>query len=264
MIWIGAASLFALMSVLWFVSYRKTNAGWVDIGWTIGTGGLGVLYAFLGDGDLLPRVAVGVLSGLWGLRLTVHLLPRLIGATEEEPRYARLRARWSTNTEPKMFLMFQAQTLLALILAITFHAAATSPNPGSALTVWVGVLLWIVGFVGESAADRQLARFKSDPKNRGKVCDVGLWRYSRHPNYFFEWVLWIGYGFVGTGGSDTWLAWIGPVLIGVLLVFVTGIPPSERQALRSRGDAYRAYMERTSPFIPLPPSASRRGTQVTT
>ncbi|MEZ4647275.1 MAG: DUF1295 domain-containing protein [Candidatus Eisenbacteria bacterium] len=263
MIWIGAALLFTLMSALWIVATRRRDAGWVDIGWTIGTGGLGVLYACLGDGDLFPRAAIGILSGVWGLRLASHLFPRLLRAKEEEPRYARLRARWSSYTDLKMFLMFQAQSILALILATTFFAAATAPGPKSAITIVIGIVLWIVGVTGESIADRQLTRFKSAPSNRGRVCDVGLWRYSRHPNYFFEWIVWIGFGFVGSGGNDTWLAWIGPVLMGVLLVFVTGIPPSEQQALRTRGDAYRAYKERTSPFIPLPPSSKRRSKQVT-
>lgn len=262
MIALGALLLAALMSVLWGIAYRRKDAGWVDVGWTVGTGGLGVLYACLGDGASLPRLTIGVLSAAWGLRLTAHLLPRLLRATAEEPRYARLRTRWLRHTELRLFLMFQAQAVLALVLASTFHAAATQPGASSPRFVLLGIALWIIGWVGETIADHQLARFKADPTHRGRVCDVGLWRYSRHPNYFFEWVLWIGYGFIGTGGHDTWLAWVGPAIMGGLLVFVTGIPPSEQQALRTRGEAYRDYMTRTSPFLPLPPRRPERRSEV--
>jgi steroid 5-alpha reductase family enzyme len=103
---------------------------------------------------------------------------------------------------------------------------------------------------GEALADRQLESFKRDPQNRGRVCDVGLWRYSRHPNYFFEWLIWLSYALYASTSPAGWAAWIAPALILYFLLRVTGIPATEAQALRSRGDAYRRYQARTSPFVP--------------
>ena len=108
----------------------------------------------------------------------------------------------------------------------------------------------------EALADLQLKRFRADPANRGKVCDVGLWRWSRHPNYFFEWLHWFAYVLLAVGSPVWYLTLIGPVLMLVSLLWVTGIPFVEAQSLRSRGDAYRDYQRRTSPFVPLPPRAA--------
>lgn len=256
MILLGWAMVAFLMTVLWFVGRRTRNAGWVDLGWALGTGGLGVLYAGLGDGVALHRIAAGLFGGIWGLRLSLLLWFRLHDSSEEEPRYARLRARWSRHTELKMFLMFQAQALLAVLLSVPFYFAATRSEAASPLLLLLGAVFWLLGLAGESIADHQLTQFKKRPENRGQVCDVGLWRLSRHPNYFFEWILWFGHAFIGTGLGTASLSWLSPVLIGVLVVWVTGIPPSERQSLASRGDAYRRYMARTSPFLPWPPRSS--------
>ena len=121
-------------------------------------------------------------------------------------------------------------------------------NPGSSSDA--AVALWAVAIVGEAAADRQLDRFKRDPANRGRLCDVGLWRYSRHPNYFFEFVIWISYALYAAGSPFGWSGIVSPALILYFLFRVTGIPLTEAQALRSRGEAYRRYQETTSVFVP--------------
>ena len=130
---------------------------------------------------------------------------------------------------------------------------ASDPSPALDVWVWIGVGFWLVSLAGESVADRQLAAFKADPGNRGKVCDVGLWRYSRHPNYFFEWLHWFSYPLIAMGAPSQWVAWLGPVIMLLFLYRVSGIPYTEKQSLKSRGDAYREYQRTTSPFIPWPP-----------
>jgi steroid 5-alpha reductase family enzyme len=126
---------------------------------------------------------------------------------------------------------------------------------------YVGALILLAGIAGEALADAQLKAFRTDPGNKGRVCDVGLWRWSRHPNYFFEWFGWLAYPVIAISPSDplsyTWgfAALLGPVFMYWILVYVTGIPPLEAQMLRSRGDRYRDYQSRTSPFFPWLPQA---------
>jgi len=132
-------------------------------------------------------------------------------------------------------------------------AANSSPT----ISPWeiAGALLWLIAIGGESLADSQLSAFRNRPENQGKVCDRGLWKYSRHPNYFFEWMIWVAFAVVALGSTGGWLGTLSPIIMYYLLTQVTGIPPAETQSLKSRGDAYRAYQARTSAFFPLPPRA---------
>jgi steroid 5-alpha reductase family enzyme len=151
------------------------------------------------------------------------------------------------------FGFFLLQGLLVGLLSTPFAIVLSNPRPGFGPWEIAGTALWLVGFFGEMTADAQLRRFRSDPANAGGVCAVGLWRYSRHPNYFFEWVIWIAYFVFALGSPGGWLAVICPLIMWHFLVNVTGIPPAEEQSLKSRGDAYRAYQQTTSPFIPWLP-----------
>jgi steroid 5-alpha reductase family enzyme len=128
-------------------------------------------------------------------------------------------------------------------------------HPGFNLFDIAGLILWLIGLTTEAIADAQLRRFKSQPTNRGQVCDRGLWRYSRHPNFFGEWLMWCAYALIASSAPDGYWAWFAPALMLLLITRVSGIPPTEAQSLRSRGDAYRAYQRRTSAFVPLPPRA---------
>ena len=125
-------------------------------------------------------------------------------------------------------------------------------NPDQQFVVYdiVGAGLWLIGLAGESLADAQLRRFKARPESKGKTCREGLWNYSRHPNYFFEWLIWIGYGILALGAPWGWLGMISPLAILYILTRLTGIPLTEEQAIRSRGDDYRDYQRTTSAFIP--------------
>ena len=247
---LGAAAL--AMTGVFEIQRRTRNAGWVDVAWSYLMAGAAVFYAAVADGALLPRALVAVLACAWGLRLGTHLALR-VGREAEDGRYQYLRGHWR-DSQPKFFGFFLFQAALTAILSLPYYAVAR--NPIAEATPWTiaGVALFALCVALESLADRQLARFRHDPANKGKVCDVGLWRYSRHPNYFFEWLHWFAYVLLAIGSPSWWLALLGPVLMGLSLGFVTGIPFVEQQSLRSRGDAYRDYQRRTSVFVPWFPA----------
>ena len=243
-----------VMSAVFVVQVRTRNAGWVDVAWSYLMAGAAVCYAVAGTGAPLPRLLVAMLACIWGLRLGTHLFLR-VSRESEDGRYAFLRQHWH-DSQPKFFGFFVFQAGLTALLSLPYYAVAQ--NPEAKATVWTTLAL--VVFFGsvsmEALADLQLKRFREGAGNRGKVCDVGLWRYSRHPNYFFEWLHWLAYLLLAIGSPLWYLALVGPVLMLVSLLWVTGIPFVEAQSLRSRGDAYRKYQRRTSAFVPLPPKAA--------
>jgi len=250
---IGWACGFVVMLALWLTQLRTGNAGIVDLGWAGITGGLAVLYAALADGVMERRLLLGLLGAAWGGRLALYLWRDRIRNQPEEGRYVTLRKGWSPHADRAFFFFFQAQALAALALSLPFALAAVSTADVPRIGDLAGLLLVVVGVAGESIADRQLERFKRLPDSRGRTCREGLWRYSRHPNYFFEWILWCGFGVLGLAGPWGWLGLIAPLIILCSIVFVTGIPPTEAQAVASRGEDYRRYQRTTSPFIPWPP-----------
>lgn len=243
-LWLLAA---LLMTLGWRWQRDHANAGIVDVLWSVGVGGAAILLAWCGAGAGWPRVTLAVLGGLWGMRLAVHLWTRVRGEPEDG-RYRNLRTLWNGD-QRKFFLFFQFQALLIVLFALPFLAVARN-RVASGLPLAAGVVLWLVSVIGESIADRQLARFRADPMNRGRTCRQGLWRYSRHPNYFFEWLHWFTYVCLALGSPLAWLAWSGPLLMYVFLRWVSGIPYTEAQALRSRGEDYRAYQRSTPMLFP--------------
>ncbi len=252
--WLGLA---VVMALLWQWQRRTRNAAVVDVGWTLGVGALCVGLALCLDGDPWRRVLLGTMVGVWSLRLALHLVrDRLQGP--EEGRYRRLREHWGARAQPRLFLFFQAQALLAALLALAFLPGLLDRRPALDLFDLAGAALWLIALAGETVADRQLARFKAEPDSAKRVCERGLWRYSRHPNYFFEWLLWVAFVLPGLPGPLGWAALAAPAAMWIFVVKLTGIPTSEAQALRSRGDAYRDYQRRVSAFVPLPPR--ERGT----
>lgn len=247
---IALAGAAALQLAVYLVQLRTRNAGIVDAAWATSLALMGPLYAWLYDGDPLRRVMIAVLVGSWGGRLAWHLwVDRVIGQPEEG-RYVRLREIWGDASDLHFLWFFQAQAVLAVILSIPFAYAASSAAPFGSPWDVAAIALWLIGLIGESVADRQLAAFKKKPGSKGKTCREGLWRFSRHPNYFFEWILWCSFAAAGSTAIGGWLGWIGPLLIYVFVNHLTGIPPTEAQALRSRGDDYRAYQRTTSRFFP--------------
>lgn len=242
-IWLGAAWM---MAAGWAWQRRKRNAGIVDVLWSAGVGGSAVWAALVSPGALATRLSLAVLGGLWGLRLALHLWHR-VASEEEDGRYRALRAHWHGH-QGKFFGFFQFQAFLVGVFAVPFLAVAS--NPVSTGWIVVAVAVWLVSVGGESLADRQLASFRANPANKGKTCRAGLWRYSRHPNYFFEWLHWFAYVALAVGSPLWWMAWSGPLVMFLFLRFVSGVPYTETQALRSRGEEYRRYQRDTPTFFP--------------
>jgi steroid 5-alpha reductase family enzyme len=252
---IGAlAALCALFALLYAVARWINNYGIVDIVWSYSFALLALTYALLGAGWPVRRALIASLVTAWSLRLGTHLLVRISRKhPEEDGRYGQLRKDWARSFNLKMAGFFQMQAASVVLLGIPFLAICTNPEPALAAPEWCGAALWLVAISGEALADAQLARFKHVPKNKGAVCDVGLWRYSRHPNYFFEWLIWVSYFLFACASPWGWIGIISPACILFLLLRVTGIPLTEEQSIRSKGEAYRQYQKRTSAFVPLPP-----------
>ena len=252
---IGAAAVAALMFVLWLIHLRTGNAAIVDAGWAGGLAILGILYAAL-SGGYRPRSAmIGAMAAIWGFRLGVYLLATRVIGHEEEGRYQELRRQWKTNIPLKFLLFFEFQALLCVVLAIPFLAAARNSNAEFSWVEWAASGLWVIAMIGEALADAQLSAFKKNPANKGRTCQAGLWHYSRHPNYFFEWLIWMAFAAFALPSPGGYWGLISPALILYFVLRLTGIPATEAQALRSRGEEYRRYQQTTSAFVPWFPKA---------
>jgi steroid 5-alpha reductase family enzyme len=241
----------AALAVVWLVALRIRNASIVDIAWSLSFAPLAWIYAALGSGDRLRTGLMAAMVTVWSLRLGGHLFRRIMGHHPvEDARYKQLRRDWAPNADRRFFWFFQAQALAALLFSVPFAIVAVDPSPGLGPFEWAGAALWAIGLAGEATADRELERFKADPAARGRTCERGLWYYSRHPNYFFEWVIWCGYAVFALGSPWGWIAIACPLAMLYLLFKVTGIPATEAAALRRRGDDYRRYQSTTSAFVP--------------
>ncbi|MEM9354089.1 MAG: DUF1295 domain-containing protein [Planctomycetota bacterium] len=254
---IALAAVCTAMYLLWRVQKRTGNAGIVDVAWTFSVGALAVLFAAWPT-DAAPawlRVLVGVQYSVWSLRLGTYLYRRVVGHAEEG-RYATLREKWGDDADRKMLRFYQFQAVGAWVFALPALVVSRSPEPPAAAWVAASLLLWLLGIVGVALSDRQLEQFKADPNTSGKTCRRGLWRYSRHPNYFFEWLHWTSYVALSAASGYWWVSALVAFGLLYLVLFVTGIPPTEAQAVARRGDDYRHYQKTTSAFVPWPPKAS--------
>jgi steroid 5-alpha reductase family enzyme len=248
---VGAAVAAGGMGLLWLMQVRSHDATAVDVGWAYGIGLLGLLDAALGHGAWSQRTLEAVLVAVWSLRLGTYILARgVLGREGEDRRYAEMRARYGPRANRNFLVFFEFQAALVVAFSIPLLLASSNRSTHIAPLEWLGAAVVALGLGGESLADRQLVAWKADPAHRGRTARVGLWRFSRHPNYFFEWVVWIGFALVATPASWGAVGFVTPALLLYLILFVTGIPPSERQALASRGEDYRRYQQETSAFVP--------------
>lgn len=247
----AAVAVTAAMFLLWLVSLAVHDASIVDITW----GPLFVLIAWVayvvGDGAPAAQM-VALLTTAWGLRLAIHIGRRNIGHGED-PRYVRMREKrpasfwiWS------LFGVFALQGSIALIVSLPIQSLAAVGHGSIAAVSWLGAGVFLVGLAFEAIGDKQLSRFKADPDSRGKVMDKGLWRYTRHPNYFGDSVVWWGLWLVAVGSGGAWWTLIGPALMTFMLVKVSGVAMTEAD-IAERRPGYADYIRRTSAFVPRPP-----------
>ena len=247
-----AVALSVIFMVAWWFSRRVGNYGWVDVVWSGSLALLAVFYGLFAPGSDVIRLVVGLLGGLWGLRLFWYLAVRVAGE-EEDGRYQALRERWSQHAGLRFFGVFQIQALVAWAFGLVFLIAASNPQSSFGFAQLAGIGVWLLAVGGEALADYQLSQCKA--ADDSAVCEKGLWGWSRHPNYFFEWLHWFAYPLIAFPGPYWWLALLGPAVMLLFLYRLTGIPWSEKQSIRSRGDAYRDYQQRVSAFVPLPPGS---------
>jgi steroid 5-alpha reductase family enzyme len=256
LIWLaqGTAIVAAMMFILWLLHFPLRNAAIVDVGWAMGLAILALFYAVHAEGYWRRTVILGLMAMVWGIRLGFYLLFTRVNGQPEEGRYVELRRKWGSNIGLKFLMFFEAQALLCGVLSLPFALAMHDPQKGSPELEDAGAVVFAIAFLGEMIADAQLARFKKRPENKGKVCNAGLWRYSRHPNYFFEWLIWVSFALVACLSQYGYLAFLSPLLMLFFLLRVSGVPATEQQALRSKGEAYRKYQKSTSVFIPWFPN----------
>ncbi len=252
-----ALGLSLAMACAWALQRRTGQSGWIDATWSFSVGAAGATMALapLGRGAPSGRqlfVAAAVLFA--SVRLGLHIARRSLNAPED-PRYAAFAREWGAAFSRRLFWFLQIQAACAFVLAITMFLAAHNPAP-LGLRDGVGALILLSAIIGEAWADASLARFRAQSSNRGGICELGPWAWSRHPNYFFEWLSWLGYALLAIDPSGTWpqgwLAFCGPLLMYGLLAHVSGVPPLEKHMLATRGEAYRRYQARVGAFFPWP------------
>ncbi len=251
--------LLAIMGSGWLYQRAVGNVGWVDVFWTFGTGLAGVVLSLAPvDGPPTARQwLVAGLTAVWSLRLGLYVAIRVAKSPDEDRRYVDLRGQWGAAFQSKLLPFVLLQAPVALLLALAIMLAARTPGGGLGVADALGALILIVAIAGEGLADEQMRRFKASKPPKGAINDAGLWAWSRHPNYFFEWFGWLAYPVISSQIGSVyllgWAAWGAPVLMYLVLDRGNGVPPLEAQMLKSRGDAFRDYQARTSRFFLWPP-----------
>jgi steroid 5-alpha reductase family enzyme len=241
----------ALMFVTWILSVRFSNFGFVDIAWSLAFAPAAIFYAFCAPGFETRRWLTGAMVAIWSLRLGLHVAVRVIRAhPHEDPRYKEFREKWKRRMNLKFFVFFQIQALSVVALCAPFLIPSFNGDPKNKVCEWIGLCIWLISVGGESLADHQLKKFKANSKNKNEVCQAGLWHCSRHPNYFFEWLAWMAYWIFALGSPLGCVAIYCPALMLYFLLRVTGIPLTERQSLKSKGEKFRDYQRTTSMFVP--------------
>ncbi len=242
---------FVLFYWVWIFAIRVKNFSVIDAAWSFAFFLHAIAFYILCSGDSVRKLLFLAIMGLWSLRLGIFLTKRIKSHhPQEDTRYMKLREEYGADYEQRFLYFFLMQA--ASVSFLTFPAIIVFNNPNENLSLFeiFGVIAFLISICGEAVADSQMSRFKSNPANKGKVCNVGLWNYSRHPNYFFESCIWFSYFIFWLGTGSIWWSVYAPLSILLLLLKVTGVPPSEAQSVKSRGDAYREYQRRTSIFVP--------------
>lgn len=251
----AAAAVAAVMLVTWLLSLPLRNASIVDISWGLGFVVIAWTVRAQGDTNTARQWLLVAMVTIWGLRLATHLFVRNHGQPEDY-RYRAMRKRYGDRFPiVSLATVFLLQGVLMWVVSLPVQLGQVPDSPDVGVIGVVGVVVWLVGFVFETIGDLQLTRFKGDPANAGKVLDSGLWRYSRHPNYFGDCCAWWGIAIVAAeSGTGAWGV-IGAVVMTVLLLRVSGVALLEKSLSKRKPD-YQAYVDRTSAFVPMPPKRS--------
>jgi len=247
---LAAIACSVTFALLWLRQTRTNDATSVDAAWAIAIGALGLAAAAVGGGATPQRWLAAAIVGVWSGRLSWHLVVnRVLAHVGEDGRYRAMRAHWGSKAHRNLFVFYQVQALAALLFALPFWFLAGHGAATLAPAQWAGLGVIACAQAFETLSDRQLEAHRRDPAQRGRACRRGLWRYSRHPNYFFEWLTWCGIALVAAPAAGWWAA-LQPAAMFVLVRFVSGVPYTELQALKSRGDDYRRYQRETNAFVP--------------
>jgi steroid 5-alpha reductase family enzyme len=252
----------AVMFAGWLFQRARNNGGWTDVFWTLGTGATCAVATLLPYGAA-PGAAwrsdlVAAMMAIWSLRLGIYVARR-VARSGEDPRYAELRREWGGDFQGRMFWLLILQAPITALIAVSILFAARQPVGHFRVLDLLGLAIFVTALTGEALADSQMKSFKADHTNAGMICDVGLWGWSRHPNYFFEALIWVAYPLMGLDFARPWslLALLAPVMMFCIVRFGTGVPPLEAAMVRSKGDAYRRYQTEVSVLFPWPPSIKR-------
>ncbi|MBK9143357.1 MAG: DUF1295 domain-containing protein [Candidatus Melainabacteria bacterium] len=240
----------SIFFVAWLFTIRHRNAALADIAWSFGFTAIAIYYCSVCDGWLTRKIVLLTMISVWSLRLGFYLLGRTIASIDrEDTRYNHLRQRFRGPLPLYFLWIFFCQALLQTAVSVPFLLSAADPRPGFTPIELASVLLFVPSFLLEIVADRQLAAFKRGSSG-GAVCKAGLWRYSRHPNYFFEWLIWCSFAGYASGAPEGPIAVASPLIMLFMLLFVSGVRLSEEVSLKSRGEEYRRYQRETSAFVP--------------
>lgn len=243
------------MSVAWIVRYLTNKSGWIDVIWSlsIGVGGAIAAWGGIAVVDLsIRQLIVGACVLLSCIRLGYSIAKRTM-KSEDDPRYINLENQWGSDHKLRLYIFVQIQAACGFLLCTTVFLAAYNPRSFNRLWDAFFLLIITVAIIGESIADWQLSEFKNR-EIKGAICDMGLWRLSRHPNYFFQWLFWLGIACLAMNFNGEWLegyiAFIGPIMMYWLLVKVSGIPPLEKHMVETRKQAYLDYQHSVPAFFP--------------
>ena len=251
-LWVSAATAAGAMTLLWLVSLAVRDSSIVDIFWGAGFVLIAWVAFVTADGVEARRLLLVVLTSIWGLRLSAYLAWRNLGKGEDY-RYTAMRERWGSRWWWwSLFQVFLLQGVLMWTVSLPVQAGQVPATPDLGWAALAGAAMWAVGMFFEGVGDLQMARFKADPANRGTVMDRGLWRYTRHPNYFGDFLVWWGLGTVAAEASGAWWSLVGPALMSFLLLRVSGVAMLEK-TIGERRPGYAEYVRRTSAFFPRPP-----------
>jgi len=244
---------FCLATLAYGVARRVQLMAIADTIWASALGLGAIVYLIVGGLEAVHAYLVCLVIAVWSFRLSFHLFNDRVFKGKEDPRYENLAAYWGKHSKRNFYFLFLAQIPSAGLFLLPVTLALGNQVAGLPVMDVLALLIALCALGGEFIADQQLARFRNDAANSKGVCQRGLWRYSRHPNYFFEWLHWWAYVAFAWGADNWWLTLLGPLAMYVFLRFITGVPHAERSSLKHRGEAYRQYQQTTNAFFPWIP-----------